>query len=329
MRVRVPMFVAGLLGMGLLISANASTALQKNIQETPSYAGFQKINPAKNDFILVGDTQSTSHWEFWRERNDKQRKLIIDELAKRDPAFVVHLGDLTTRGSSTRHWQQFDDFHTGFRERKIPYFPVLGNHEFYGDNKRALENYFGRFPHLGQKRWYRFTWKNVGLLMVDSNFSSLTKKQIEEQAQWYLDELARFEKNAEIDFILVCCHEPPFTNSRVIRPNKEVKVNFADPLLQFQKTRLFFSGHSHSYERFQMNSKFFIVSGGGGGPRHKVYTDSTKRRYQDLFSGPDFRFFHFCEIEDFKDALAFQVLRLDSDETFTVVDPVTIPRLSK
>jgi hypothetical protein len=78
-----------------------------------------------------------------------------------------------------------------------------------------------------------------------------------------------------------------------------------------------------------MNSKFFIVSGGGGGPRHKVYTDPTKRRYPDLFPGPELRFFHFCKIEDLKDALAFQVLRLDSDETFTVVDPVIIPRLSK
>lgn len=165
--------------------------------------------------------------------------------------------------------------------------------------------------------------------MVDSNFSTLTKEQIEGQSQWFLDELEKFERNAEIDFIIVCCHEPPFTNSRVIRPNKEVKVNFADPFLRFQKTRLFFGGHSHSYERFQMDGKFFIVSGGGGGPRHKVSIDPTKRVYQDLFSGPELRFFHFCQIKDLKEALAFQVLGLNSDQTFTVVDAVTIPRVRK
>ena len=330
-RMGVAISVLGLLFcVGLSITGNVLKALpKKESREMPSYAGFEDIDPTKNDFILVGDTQSTSHWEFWRERNDQQRRLIIDEIAKRRPAFVVHLGDLTTRGSSTRHWQQFDDFHKGFREEKIPYFPVLGNHEFYGDDKRALENYFERFPHLGQRRWYRFIWKKVGLLMMDSNFSALTKEQREQQSRWYLDELEKFEKNAGIDFIIVCSHEPPLTNSQVIRPNREVKVTFADPFLQFQKTRLFFSGHSHSYERFQMKDKFFIVSGGGGGPRHKVYTDPTKRRYQDLYRGLELRFFHFCQIEDLEEALVFQVLGLNSDQTFTVVDAVTIPRVWK
>jgi hypothetical protein len=144
-----------------------------------------------------------------------------------------------------------------------------------------------------------------------------------------LKELEKFEKDAKIDFIIVCCHEPPFTNSRVISPNKEVKVNFADPFLRFQKTRLFFSGHSHSYERFQMEGKFFIVSGGGGGPRHKVIVDPRKQRYQDLFCGPEPRFFHFCEIENRNDVLAFRVLRLESDETFTVVDPFVIPKIRR
>ena len=81
-----------------------------------------------------------------RERNDRERKLIIDEITKRKPAFVIHLGDLTARGSSKKHWQQFDDFHKGFREERIPCFPVLGNHELYGADKSALETYFKRFP---------------------------------------------------------------------------------------------------------------------------------------------------------------------------------------
>jgi predicted phosphodiesterase len=316
--------------MGLLTPCHSLEALpKKESQGIPFYAGFEDIHPTKNYFILVGDTQRTSHWEFWRERNDQQRKLIIDEITLREPAFVVHLGDLTTRGSSTKHWQQFDDFHTAFRKRNIPYFPVLGNHELYGDDKRALENYFQRFPHLGQKRWYSFTWKNVGLLMVDSNFSALSKEQREQQSRWYLGELEKFEKDAGVDFIIVCCHEPPFTNSRVIRPNREVKVNFADPFLQFHKTQLFFSGHSHSYERFQMKGKFFIVSGGGGGPRHKVYTDPAKRRYQDLSGGLDLRPFHFCQIENLKGSLLFQALALNSDQTFTGVDAVTISRFLK
>jgi len=329
-RVGVAICTAGLLSIGLFIPRNALMALQKNqIKKTHSYAGFEEINPRKNCSIIIGDTQSTSHWEFWRERNDKERKLIVDEITRREPAYVIHLGDLTTRGSSEKHWQEFDDMHKEFRKEEIPYFPILGNHEFYGHDKKALGNYFERFPHLDQRRWYSFTWKNVGLILLDSNFSTLTKEQTEEQFKWYLSELEKFNRDERVDSIIVCCHEPPFTNNRVIPPNKEAKVNFADPFLQFRKTRLFFSGHSHSYERFQVKNKFFVVSGGGGGPRHKVSIDPTKRVYQDLFSGPELRFFHFCEIESHNDTLVFRGIRLESDETFSVVDLLIIPKMRR
>jgi len=298
-------------------------------QAMPSYAGFAQIDPTKNHFIIVGDTQSTSHWEFWRERNDKERKLIIDEIAKREPAFVVHLGDLTVRGSSKKHWQQFDDLHKEFREKKIPYFPILGNHEFYGSDERALENYFGRFPHLLQRRWYGLIWKGVGLILVDSNFSDLTEEKNKQQKKWYIGELERFEKDEKIDCVIVCCHEPPFTNSRVVQPNKEVKAFFADPFLRYAKNRFFFSGHSHSYERFQIGDKFFVVSGGGGGPRHKVFIGPRKQRYRDLFSGSEIRSFHFCEIVNRLGPLSFRVLQLESDETFTVADALIFPKIKR
>jgi len=293
-------------------------------QEVVSYSGLTEIDPTKNHFILVGDTQSTSLFEFWRERNDRERKLILNEIARREPAFVVHLGDLTTRGSSKRHWKQFDELHKGFHQRKIPYFPILGNHDLFGSDSKALNYYFEHFPHLGKSRWYSFVWKNVALILVDSNLSSLTEAERSEQANWYLGELERFDKNERIHHVIVCCHEPPFTNNRVVQPNKEVKVCFADPFLRYGKTRFFFSGHSHSYERFQIGHKIFIVSGGGGGPRHKVFTDSKKIRYIDLFPGPELRFFHFCEIKQHNTALIFRVIRLEPDGFFTVADPIEI-----
>ncbi len=162
-RIGIAIFFAGLLGTGLFIRNDTLMALQENeTKKKPSYAGFADIQATKNHFILVGDTQGTSHWEFWRERNDREQKLIVDEITKREPAFVIHLGDLTTRGSSEKHWQQFDDMHRELCKKKTPYFPILGNHEFYGSNRKALQSYFERFPYLGKRRWYSFTWKNAG-----------------------------------------------------------------------------------------------------------------------------------------------------------------------
>ncbi len=327
MRRGIVVLVAGVIANSLFIASDNSIALQKNVKRIPSYSGFTEIQARKDWFIVVGDTQSISPWEFWRERNDKERGLITDEIARREPAFVIHLGDLTTRGSSEKCWQEFDEMHKEFRTKKIPYFPILGNHELYGSHRKALHNYFERFPHLHQRRWYSFTWNEVAMVMIDSSFQTLTQEQVEQQTRWYSDELERFEEKAKIDFVIVCCHEPPFTNNRVVSSSEKAKLYFADPFLRFQKTCLFFSGHSHSYERFQMDGKFFIVSGGGGGPRHKVIIDPRKQRYQDLFSGPELRFFHFCEIESRNDTLVFKVLRLDSDKSFATIDPLTIPRI--
>lgn len=165
-------FGIGLIGfacLGLLLHKDESKVM-------PHYDGFAGIDPARNHFMLVGDTQRTSPFEFWRERNDKERHLIQNEIARREPAFLVHLGDLTTRGDSKKEWQEFDDLNKSLREKKIPCFPILGNHEFYGDDKKALGFYFNRFPHLEQRRWYSFTWKKLCLIMVDSNFSTLTKE---------------------------------------------------------------------------------------------------------------------------------------------------------
>jgi len=292
-----------------------------------SYAGFTEIDPAKNHFILVGDTQRTSPFEFWRERNDRERRLILNEIARREPAFVLHLGDLTTRGASEKEWQEFDDLNKSIRKKGIPYFPILGNHELYGNDKKALGHYFGRFPHLEERRWYSFTWKNVGLIMVDSNFSTLTKEQDEIQKAWYLKELKRFEEDEGINHVIVTCHEPPFTNSRVVGPNNKVKVSFANPFVQFQKASFFFSGHSHTYERFQIDGKLFVVSGGGGGPRHTVNVNPAKRTYNDLFPGPELRFFHFCEIELSDRTLAMKVSRLGPDGTLSTVDQVSGTRV--
>lgn len=288
--------------------------------EVPVYAGYSEIDQLKDNFIVVGDTQSTSRWEFWRERNNKEREAIINEITKRRPAFVIHLGDLTTRGSSEKHWREFDEMHKDFRKQNIPYFPILGNHEFYGNDEKALENYFSRFPHLKRQRWYSFRWKKIGIIMVDSNFSTMSKEQIEIQNRWYSKEIERFDRDSEIDYIIVCCHEPPFTNSRVVSPNRKTRKYFAELYIKSRKGTLFLSGHSHTYEHFKEEGKDFIVSGGGGGPRHKVSIDSEQQKYRDLFKGAELRFFHFCQIRVNSKTLYCEVISLQLDNRFSIVD---------
>lgn len=296
---------------------------------TPRYAGFADIDPSKTRACLVGDTQQTAFWEFWRERNNPERKLVLRAILSRDPAFVINLGDLTVWGSSAAHWREFDLNHRLFRERRIPYFPILGNHEFYGDNKTALANYFDRFPHLEGRHFYSFTWNRIAFILLDSKFGKMDGRERKAQSDWYFSELERFERDANIDFIIACCHEAPFTNNMVIEANLVAQTEFAEPFTRFSKTALFFSGHSHAYEKFMVREKLFIVSGGGGGPRHKLNIDPKTRRYDDLYPGGKIRFFNFCEIERTEAGLLVKVRRLKSDGMFDVADQFMIAKRPK
>jgi 3',5'-cyclic AMP phosphodiesterase CpdA len=295
-------------------------------RETPRYAGFADIDPAKNRVCLVGDTQRTTLWEFWRERNNQERKLVLGAILDRDPAFVINLGDLTAYGSSAAHWREFDLNHRLFRERRIPYLPILGNHEFYGQNQKALANFFNRFPYLEGRHFYSFAWNRIAFILLDSKFGKMNGRERKVQSDWYLNELERFERDENIDFIIACCHEAPFTNNTVIKANLVAQTEFAEPFARFSKAALFFSGHSHAYEKFMVRKKLFIDSGGGGGPRHKLDIDPKTRRYDDLYPGGKIRFFNFCEIERTEAGLLVKVHRLKSDGTFDIADQFTVAK---
>jgi hypothetical protein len=184
-----------------------------------------------------------------------------------------------------------------------------------------------RFP-ISIERWYSFTWKKIGFIILDSNLSSLTADQRENQMRWYTAELERFETDEQVQHVIVCIHEPPFTNRAKTSVGRESTGLFADPFLAFEKTRLFFSGHVHSYERFRIGSKHFIVSGGGGAPRSKVVTDPAKRTYDDQFLGEDLRFFHICLVEVRGNSLLLKVLRMESDGSFSEADGLTLSQQS-
>ncbi len=301
-------------------------SVDSNNEHTVIYKGIKDVEQSKKTFIVLGDTQATSRWEFWRERNTDKMRLLIKEIARRKPAFVINLGDLTTRGQSTKHWLNFDIWHQPLREAGIPYLPVLGNHEYYGKNRRALTNFFSRFPYLQNEKWYSFIFNRIGIIILDSNFSALQQEKIEEEIRWYNCKLEELEKSDNVDYIIVCCHHPPFTNSKVIRPSKDVTKSFVQPFIRFTKTAIFFSGHCHSYEKFIEQGKYFIVSGGGGGPRHKLKINPQKQRFKDYFRGESLRFFHFCEAEINEQCLLLTIIKLNDDGSFTSIDEVTLPQ---
>ncbi|MFC2083561.1 metallophosphoesterase family protein [Bacteroidota bacterium] len=255
------------------------------------------IEPHNNYFILIGDTQETGFEEFWRENNWGIRKLLFKKIVDENPDFLIHLGDLVSFGSSASSWNLlWQDFKI-IIENNIYAFPVLGNHDYYGSNLFALDKFYSVFPHLREFTWYTIRYDSLILLLLNSNFDEISEQEILNQKLWYSERLSELDQDSSVSAIIIICHHPPFTNSTVVSDNEEVQEQFVKPFLDSDKTRIFFSGHAHTFEYFKSDNKHFFVSGGGGGPRQSTDT-STQHKYADLVqssvevSGK----FHYCKM---------------------------------
>jgi Icc-related predicted phosphoesterase len=245
---------------------------------------------------VVGDLQRTGIVEFWREQNDAERARVVRAIAREAPALSITLGDHVFDGGSARDWARFDALFAPIREAKIPVLPILGNHDCWPRGSGPLHHYFDRFPHLDGARWYARRVGPLGLVALDSNRFWMSSRRWEDQRQWFEGALARFDADEQVRGVLVLVHHPPYTNSRVAAPSIAVQGSFVSAFLRARKTLAMLSGHVHAYEHFAREGRHFLVSGGGGGPRHALLPPDAQR-FADLFAGPSLRDFHFLLLE--------------------------------
>ncbi len=283
--------------------------------------------------VVLGDTQRTTWPELLigRENNESARRALIDKLAREErPALLVHLGDLVGWGSSSSEWEYFDGLMSALTSQGTPIHPVLGNHDYWGLDVLALQNARRRFPELAPLTYRTLRYRDLGLVLVDSNLGGT---QAAEQASWFEAALAGFEQDASVAGVLVFTHHPPFTNGRAREDDPYVGRALLPAFFRATKTVAMLSGHVHGYERFEVSGKAFVVSAGGGGPRveYKVGRDAP---HPAAYVAPDAgrRAFHYVVIDPEAGGLRFTVKCLELDapcsagqlETFVL--PLPAPR---
>jgi 3',5'-cyclic AMP phosphodiesterase CpdA len=264
--------------------------------------------------VVFGDTRKCHLLEKIKLTNvDQTREPIIRKIAEFNPAFVINTGDLVLKGSSQGDWSEFDTLNKVWQEKNIPYYPVLGNHEYKGDRHQALNNYFTRFPHINQQKWYTFTRGNIAFIVLDSNFDELGKSEFNQQRQWLEQSLTKYMADAVISSILVFFHHPPFTNSNQHKPDKQVQTHFIPLFEKSSKVKFVFAGHVHSYERFKIKGINYVVSGGGGAPTTRL-REPEKWRYPDEYGIGKPRGTHFCILTVWSDKIQFKTLHINPDK---------------
>jgi len=212
-------------------------------------------------FAVISDTQG----------NPK----VSGELAKaawnQRPNFLMIPGDLVDTGTVARQWT--DDFFSSMDPliSRVPFFPVLGNHE------RNAKNYFDYMALPKPEYYYRFRYGNIDFFMIDSNRK--VHKQ-SEQYKWLDKALA----SSSAKWKIVCHHHPPFSSDdndygNLWKGNRstrgDTRVRQLVPLYEKHKVDIVWNGHIHSYERtwpikkgkaVNRNGVTYMITGGGGGP---------------------------------------------------------------
>lgn len=216
---------------------------------------------------FVADTQAPMFVETLLLRshnNRKATKLLFQDVLQRHPDAFFLLGDLVNLGYSNRQWKPIDRYVESLRQAGIPVNAILGNHEVMGRPRLGMRKFQQRFPDH-QPTGYCKCFGEVAVVLVNSNFSVLSVNEDAAQTVWYQKTLEELDLDNNVRFIITGCHHSPFTASRIVKPSKEVEEKFVPAFLQSRKSCLFLSGHCHAYEHYKVESKDFLVIGGGGG----------------------------------------------------------------
>ncbi|WP_218029090.1 metallophosphoesterase family protein [Segetibacter aerophilus] len=264
------------------------------------------------EIVFASDTQAPMWIETLVLRSNNNRaatKNIFNNMVTRNPAAVYLLGDVVSLGSSNRQWKPMDAYLKRLRSKGIKVNAALGNHEVLGQSGKGQKKFQVRFPKHNKTGSLDIT-DSVAVILLNSNFNSLTTAEDADQMGWYKQTLEKLDEDPSIRFIITGCHHSPYTNSKIVSSSISVREKFVPFFMQSRKSRLFLSGHSHNFEHFQQQGKDFFVIGGGGGLHQPL------KQGQGLLADLSANYkplFHYLSVQREGDKLKLISIRLTPD----------------
>ena len=275
-------------------------------------------------FVAYGDTRFHDPKDF-EAANPPVRQALVQAIADVNPAFICFTGDIVYNGFDVNDWKVWDSETSIWRDKKIPVYPALGNHDLHGDEKIALGNYFQRFPELKNSRYYSVRVANTLILALDSSLAEADGPQ----GQWLADKLNHVP--ADVDFVFLMFHHPPYTSSsddkklgggHSARGTEQALAKLLEQRQPHARFRIVvFSGHVHNYERHEHGGVTYFVSGGGAAHAYPI-----ERAADDPFQSKEINY-HYLLVEVNHQQLKVTMNRVDlttGKPVWTQPDSVTI-----
>lgn len=261
--------------IALFLLANSACTKKLNAQ-TPVELRANVSTPFR--FVAYGDTRFHDPKDT-DAANPPVRRALVEAIANANPAFICFTGDVVYNGYDENDWKVWDSETAIWREKNIPIFPALGNHDLHGSEKTALANYFQRFPDLKNSRYYSVRAANTLILVIDSALDEVAGPQ----GEWLATQLAHVP--TDVNFVFVMDHHPPYTSSSDAKVHggghsarsqeKALAKVLEDRQAQAPFRIVMFSGHVHNYERHEHGGVSKNLAAGG-------WVLSTKRKTSSL-----------------------------------------------
>jgi acid phosphatase type 7 len=259
-------------------------------------------------FVAYGDTRFHDPKDT-EAANPAVRVALVQAIGDVNPAFICFTGDIVYNGIDADDWKVWDSETSIFREKKIPVYPALGNHDLHGRTDVALGNYFQRFPDLKNSRYYSVRAANSLVLVLDSSLAEADGPQ----GQWLSDKLDQVP--AGVDFVFLVFHHPPYTSSSdngkyggghsARSPEQALAKELEARQAHVPYRIVVFSGHVHNYERHEHDGVTYFVSGGGAAHAYPI-----ERAADDPFHSKEINY-HYLLVEVDQKQLKVTMNRLD------------------
>ena len=275
-------------------------------------------------FVAYGDTRFHDPHDT-DAANPAVRVALVQAIAEVNPAFICFTGDIVYNGYDNNDWKVWDSETAVWREKNIPVYPALGNHDLHGNEKVALGNYFERFPELKNSRYYSVRAANTLLLVLDSSVDETSGAQ----GQWLASKLDHIP--SDVDFVFLMLHHPPYTSSsdskilgggHSARSGEQRMAKMLEERQTHTRARfVVFSGHVHNYERHEHGGVTYFVSGGGAAHAYPI-----KRARDDPFQSKQINY-HYLLVEVEHRQLKVTMNRLElnnGNASWTQPDSATI-----
>src|SRR5215469_11791780 len=259
-------------------------------------------------FVVYGDTRFHDP-DDTEAANPPVRRALVEAIAEASPDFICFTGDIVYNGNDVADWKVWDSETKIWRDKSIPIYPALGNHDLHGSEQVALGNYFTRFPELKGSRYYSVRAASLLLLVLDSSLGEVAGPQ----GDWLAAKLDHVP--SDVDFVLIMDHHPPYTSSsdektfgggHSARASEQALARMLEERQAHARYRMvFFSGHVHNYERHEHGGITYFVSGGGAAHAYPI-----PRAPGDPFQSKEINY-HYLLVETGSQSMKVTMNRLD------------------